>query len=86
MFSVDGPHVKMLNFVRVVGSNKLSEIRVDLFERIYFEMTEELGVTTRCSVPSRPNHEAMGPPVSIERLRPKRVRRCACGAIMPEDL
>jgi hypothetical protein len=29
--------------------------------------------------------KAMGPPVSVERLRPKKVRRCKCGAVMPDD-
>lgn len=29
--------------------------------------------------------EAMGPPVSVEKLRPKRVRRCTCGGVVPSD-
>jgi hypothetical protein len=29
--------------------------------------------------------EAMGPPVSVEKLRPKRVRRCTCGVVVPDD-
>jgi hypothetical protein len=29
--------------------------------------------------------EPMGPPVSIEKLRPKKVRRCSCGAVMPDE-
>lgn len=27
----------------------------------------------------------LGPPVSVEKLRPKRIRLCKCGAIMPDD-
>ena len=27
-----------------------------------------------------------GPPVSVEKLQPKKPRRCQCGALMPEDL
>jgi hypothetical protein len=29
--------------------------------------------------------EPMGPPVSIEKLRPKKVRRCSCGAVVPDE-
>jgi len=26
-----------------------------------------------------------GPPVSVEKLRPKKPRRCQCGALLPDD-
>ena len=29
--------------------------------------------------------EAMGPPVSVEKLRPKKVRRCKCGQVLPDE-
>jgi hypothetical protein len=27
----------------------------------------------------------LGPPISVERLRPKKPRRCQCGALFPDD-
>jgi hypothetical protein len=29
--------------------------------------------------------EAMSPPVSVEKLRPKKIRKCQCGAVIPDE-